>query len=124
MSMEVLMENLQESGLTADGAEFALHYLWSQRRADVVSHTTTTDQQLILLKICAANESYCCITEKERNLYDFTDSLNKQKQLVHDLEEQINTETAKVRDHLLSNQKDLAKMHLKRKHALMNKFCK
>lgn len=123
MPVEKLMNNLQESGLTAEGAELALHYLWCQRRADVRSHTTTTGQQLILLKICAPNETHCCITEQERSLFDLTDSLNRQKQVVNDLDAQINAEAATVRDKLNCNQKELAMVHLKRKHILMNKFC-
>lgn len=122
MPVEVLMENLQESGLTTDGAELALHYLWCERRADVISHTTTSGQQL-LLKISAVNESNCCISEQERILYDLNDSLNKQTQVVNELGAQINAEDATVRDKLNSNQKQLAKVHLKRKHALESKFC-
>lgn len=124
MTEDVLMENLQESGLTTDGAALALHYLWRERRADVVSHTTSTGQKVILLKICAPNETHCCISEQECMMYDLTASVKLQSKRVNELDAEINAEDAKVREKMKSNQKQLAKVHLKRKHVLEKQLCK
>lgn len=118
-----LMRNLQESGLSIEGAELALHQLWRDRKAVLQPHRMN-GQDVQLVKIgspSAGSTTVVIISEKEINAYDLNESVKRQRIICEKLETDIVEADAAVRKHVTKN-KQVAKSHLKRKHALEQKL--
>lgn len=112
------MDNLQESGLSAEGAKLALHKLLCERKAATQTYRLANEQYVQLVKVGAPTAKITVnISDQELRTFNLKETVKLQRDLCHNLEMDILTADEIVRKNVTEN-KRVAKMHLKRKHGL------
>lgn len=123
MPIDEILSNSEGSDLDAEGIEMALHYLQSQRKAEL-KYIMLNDKRVGIVKIASVNEKVKPISEFEIAVFDLNASIETQTEIVDNYEIQINSADEKVKMYIHEKKKTLAKTHLKKKHILQNKLGK
>lgn len=114
LTIEDILSRVDKVNLSVSGANLAMHHLVCEGRLWM----ETGDDGKVLCKFGAPNAKVSAVTELERSIYTLEETEKSLDKIIDDLEKEINTTTAAIKQCLKDGRKQAAKNHLKKRHAL------
>lgn len=114
LSKEDILNHINKIGLTVAGADLVLHFLRCQGRLWI----ETTEDGKTICKFAAPNSKVFPITELERSIFALEETEKSLSKVMEGLEAEINIVNESIKSCLKDGKKQVAKMHLKKRHQL------
>lgn len=119
--METLINNLDETGITADGAKYALHYLVLKQNA-AIETLNCMNGNVTIVKIVDSTATIKMISKHDRAIFELGRAEAILIKDVEELEHAINKLEDATRKYIRENKKQLAMTQLKRKRNLQKQL--
>lgn len=108
----------QQTGLTREGTDLAIHHLQRTKRAALLKYTSIDGRDVTMAKIAIPNKFTEPISDEERKLFDINLTIIKKTKQIEDMENQIEEVDTELRELVRNKKKNLAGIKLRKKKNL------